>query len=111
MVEWYAQIYSDGITKHTLDLVKDKVEKQKIQFPVFLVTLASNPNNLLDVIPVNELLFPYYQRRTTFVLGVASSRKQAKLMAASIVAKVYEETGDFQIREWCQQADTNVEME
>ena len=100
MVKWYKDLFLDGITRHTVSLIKNCVEQQKIQYPVFCVAFASNDKNLLDVLHVNELLFPYYKRRTTYILGLASSRQQAKIMAAAIVTKVYQETGDFAVREF-----------
>lgn len=100
MVRWYKDLFLDGITKHTVGRIKKDIEKEKLQYPIFLVALASNEKNLLDVMNVNELLFPYYHKRTTYILGLASSRQQAKIMAAAIVSKVYQENGDCDIRSY-----------
>lgn len=98
MVRWYKDLFLDGITKHTAGQIQKGIEKERIQYPIFLVALASNEKNLLDVMNVNELLFPYYKKRTTFILGLASSRQQAKIMAAAIVSKVYQDTGNCDVR-------------
>lgn len=100
MVRWYTDLFLDGITKHTVRLIQQRIEKEKLQYPIFLVALASNESNLLDVMNVNELLFPYYKRRTTHILGLAVSRQQAKIMAAAIVSKVYQDTGDWDVRSY-----------
>ncbi len=100
MVQWYTDLFLDGITKHTVEHIRDRVGKRRIQYPVFAVTYASNEKNLLDVININELLLEYYQKCNIYILGVASSRQQAKIMAAAIVSKVFEETNSFEIREY-----------
>lgn len=100
MIKWIEPLYMDGITKHVADLVMEKSKSEKLQYPVFLVTFPTNENNLLDIIAVNELLFPYYKKKDTYVLGMASSRQQAKIMAASIISKVYEETGGFDLKSY-----------
>lgn len=100
MITWIEPLYMDGITKHVADFVMKKAKLEKVQYPVFLVTFPTNENNLLDIIDVNELLFPYYKKRNTHVLGMASSRQQAKIMAAAILSKVYDETGDFDLKSY-----------
>lgn len=102
MVRWYKDLFLDGITKHTASKIKQQIEKEKLQYPIFLVALASNENNLLDVMNVNELLFSYYKKRTTYILGLASSRQQAKIMAAAIISKVYQDTGECDVRSYVQ---------
>ena len=100
MVEWYKDLYLDGITKGQVERLKSYIEKEKLQYPIFCITLASNPNNLLDIMNVNELLFPYYKRKQILILGLASSRQQAKIMVAGMIEKVYRETGDFDVRSY-----------
>lgn len=102
MVEWQKDLYLDGITKHMVHKIKDRVERERVQYPFFIVSLASNENNLLDIMHINELLFPYYRKRTTRVLGVAGSRQQAKIMAAAIISKVYQDTGTCDVRKFFQ---------
>lgn len=100
MVRWYKDLFLDGITKHTVKGIQQRIGKEKLQYPIFLVALASNEDNLLDVMNVNELLFSYYKKRTTYILGLAGSRQQAKIMAAAIVSKVYQDTGDCDVRNY-----------
>lgn len=102
MVEWLDQLYLDGFTKRAAKHIKEKVEKEKFQYPVFCVSLAFNPDNLLDIINVNELLFPYYKKQTCYILGLASSRRQAMIMAAAILTKLYRETGSLDVRSFYQ---------
>lgn len=100
MVEWYKDLYLDGITKGQVERLKFYIEKEKVQFPVFCITLASNHENLLDIMNVNELLFPYYKKKQILILGLASSRQQAKIMAAGMIDKVYQQTGGFDVRNY-----------
>lgn len=102
MVEWQKDLYLDGITKHMVHKIKDRAERERVQYPFFIVSLASNENNLLDIMHINELLFPYYRKRITRVLGVAGSRQQAKIMAAAIISKVYQDTGTCDVRQFFQ---------
>ena len=100
MIEWYEDLYLDGITKKNVQSIKKQIEKKKLKYPYFCVTIATNENNLLDIMNVNELLFPYYANKDIFIVGLASTRKQAKYIAIAIVDKIYKETGGFDVRKY-----------
>lgn len=100
MVEWYKDLYLDGITGKFEAVVRDKIERERLQYPCFCIMLASNPNNLLDIINVNELLLPYYKKKKILILGLAASRNQGKTLAAHIIEEIYKETGGVDVRSY-----------
>ncbi|MBQ1689438.1 MAG: hypothetical protein II073_09190 [Lachnospiraceae bacterium] len=100
MIIWSEQLYMDEIAKRQKEKVQEHIKKGRLQFPFFLIILPTNPCNLLDIISVNDLRFSYYKKKQIKVLGMAGSRRYAKIIAAAIVAHVYEKTGDFQIAKW-----------
>jgi len=101
MIKWISTLYfSDNIKKHKQKKLMKDVEKGKLTFEVYSITLAMNEENLLDIINANELLFPYYQRKEIYVIGLAKSREEAKLLAVDILMDMYKETGGFKAREY-----------
>ena len=63
-----------------------------------MIAFASNENNLLDIIPAQELLLSGYPKRQLYVVGLAKGYDEAVEVAASIVDEVYRATGTFDIR-------------
>lgn len=98
MVIWYKHLYYKNFAGHQIEEWKEKIEKGKPLFPIYCVCLASSPFNLLDIMNVNELLFPYYQKKKVVIIGLAANRREAMELAAEIVEEVYTKTGDFDIR-------------
>lgn len=102
MVIWYEHLYYKNCggrqAKEWRKKITKRLEQKKPMFPIYCVCLASNPSNLLDIMNVNELLLPYYQKRNVVIIGLAGNRSEAMELASRIVLEVYEKTGDFNIR-------------
>lgn len=101
MIKWANKIYcSEYIKENKKKNIMKAIEKGKLKFEIYCITFASNSNNLFDIINVNELLFPYYQRREMYILGIANSREEAKLVVMDMLIEIYQNTGDFKVREY-----------
>jgi hypothetical protein len=101
MIRWADKLYlSEDIRQKKLFKLKKIIEKGKLTFEIYCITLASNPDNLFDIINVNELLFPYYERKDMYILGLADSKIEAKLLVKDMLLEIYTETGDFKVREY-----------
>lgn len=99
-MKWHKQLYvGDGIGSHA-DKVKWKIRHNAGQCSVYVITLASNPQNLLDIIPSRELLQKSYPKSQLYVLGLAKGYEEAVETAARIVLEVYKNTGGFALREY-----------
>ena len=61
-MDWYPRLYVDEKTgKETEKLVK-RIEEETYDKKIYLVTLAANPVNLLEIIPVTDLKIPLPER-------------------------------------------------
>jgi hypothetical protein len=101
MVRWSENLYlSDGIDPKKKRKLQKAIENGKLTFEVYCITMASNPNNLFDIINVNELLFQYYSRKDMFILGLATSKEEANLLVKDMIEEIYNKTGAFQVREY-----------
>lgn len=78
--------------------IKKRLSLGKPVVGVYLVALASNRENLIDIMDVKELIFPYYKRQRIDVIGMAYSKDAAMELTADIVNTVFLETGGFDVR-------------
>ncbi|MBQ3600452.1 MAG: hypothetical protein II992_04515 [Lachnospiraceae bacterium] len=108
MIIWYKHLYYEGQSGQKVEEWKRQIENQKLMFPIYCITLPTNPKNLLDIIPVNELLFPYYKRKNITVVGLAGTKMAAMQLVARIVDEVYKKTGGFDLQGFIQ-AEQNKE--
>lgn len=101
MIRWADKLYlSDNIKQKKMIKLMKSIEKGHLTFEVYCITFASNPSNLFDIINANEIIFPYYSQKGLYVLGLATSREQAKLVVKDMLVEVYQATGDFKVRDY-----------
>ena len=78
--------------------IKKRLSSGKPVIGAYLVALASNRDNLFDILDVKELIFPYYKRQRICVVGMTYSKDAAIELTADIVNTVFLETGGFDVR-------------
>lgn len=101
MIRWADKLYlsEDMKAKKKIKMMK-AIENGHLTFVVYCITIASNPNNLFDIMNANELLFHYYSQKGIDVLGLATSKEQAKFLVKDMLEEIYKETGGFKVREY-----------
>lgn len=77
-----------------------KVKKRSIFNAAYLLTLSSNPDNLIDIIHTRVVRQRYYPRKDMVVIGLAGSYEEAVQLAAEILSGLYTVQGDFNLREF-----------
>ena len=100
MITWYHNLYMDDRISKNADKIKSKIEENKPLLDIYCIALASNENNLFDIMNVNELLFQHYKRNKIYILGLARGRESAKSLVARMIEDVYRETKDVRAREY-----------
>lgn len=95
---WYEDLYVGESILHKTKKIKWKILHNAGQPSVYVITLASNEKNLLDIIPFRELMQKGYPKKNLFVVGLAKGYDEAIEVAASIVDEVYRRTGTFAVR-------------
>lgn len=97
---WYEDLYVGESIVHKTKKIKWKILHNAGQINIYVITLASNRENLLDIIPSQELLQKGYPKKELYVVGLAKGYEEAIEVAASIVDEVYRNTGEFQVEQY-----------
>lgn len=95
---WYDKLYVGESIVHKTTKIKWKIMHNAGQIGIYVITLASNRQNLLDIIPSYELMQRGYPKREMVIVGLAKGYDEAVEVAASIVDEVYRNTGTFAVR-------------
>lgn len=103
-MKWYRPlILGENAGKQKLRTLK-KVKNKKYQKDTYFITLPSNASNLLDIISVNQLLWPYYRNRKVraqiYVIGIAKGKDEAMEVVRTIIDETYRQTGGFDIAKY-----------
>ena len=99
-MKWYKDLYLGESLAQSATKVIRHIKSGKFLPDVYVVSFASNPENLLDIIPSRELLQPAYPKEGLRIIGVARGKKEAIRLVQQIVEEVYTQTGDVQIRQY-----------
>lgn len=97
---WYDDLYVGMSIVHKTKKIKWKICHNAGQINIYVIALASNEKNLLDIIPAQELLQKGYPKRELYIVGLAKGYDEAVEVAVSIVDEVYHRTGTFAIRSY-----------
>lgn len=97
---WHDKLYVGESIIHKTKKIKWKICHNAGQINIYVIALASNEQNLLDIIPAQELLQKGYPKKGIYVVGLAKGYDEAVEVAASIVSEVYQATGAFAVREY-----------
>lgn len=100
MVVWSEKLYIGEQAEKSCKKVQKKLENGKLVPGFFLITRPSNENNLFDILPTAELLFPYYKRQTLLVYGLAKGKAEAESMIVSMLEDVWRETDGLCCKEY-----------
>ncbi|MCA5959904.1 hypothetical protein LC724_04255 [Blautia sp. RD014234] len=85
--------------KETKKLIR-KINQGAGVIDIYLVTLAVNPANSLEIISANYLLQKPIRRNCPMIVGLCSGYYEAVELVEQIAEEVYEETGAMDIRGW-----------
>ena len=99
-MDWYQEFYAGESIAGKKEKVKQKILRNAGMVNIYVITLSSNPENLLDIIPSWELMQNCYPKSELLVVGVDRGYENAIELASVIIMDVYQETGTFQIRDY-----------
>lgn len=97
-MKFYRELYlSPGLEKKK-DKIIGKLRDGKIQMNIYIVTLASNEKNQLEICHSALLFQPYYSKKDYFVVGIANGHEEAVELVEEITKEVYNKTKGADIR-------------
>ena len=89
-----------GITPEKLDKIKKKIEKRPLHTDFYLIALAGNKNDLLDIYSSRYLGQKYYESNVPYVCGLADNHSDAVALVEQIVTDCLSKRGDLKVREF-----------
>ena len=95
-------MYVDEFLQKKLHRTKRLLEQNKGDLFVYCIILSENENNLFDILSGMELRFSYYKNKEIVVVGLAGSKKSAAKIVAQIVEEMYNQTGEFNVKQFFQ---------
>ncbi|MFA9375708.1 MAG: hypothetical protein ACERKZ_03025 [Lachnotalea sp.] len=99
-MRWYRNLYIGKTVRDRRYKIVWKVKHRAGQVGVYLITLSSNKENLLDIFDSSILLQPYYKKENIFIVGIACGYDEAIEVTTQIIEELYNETGSFDIRQY-----------
>ena len=99
-MRYYKHLYlMEGLEKKK-DRIIRKLEENKFQVNIHIITLSQNEKNHLEIYNSVQLLQPDYPYEDFFVVGIAKGYEDAVELVEQIVQEVYNETKGADIRSY-----------
>ena len=99
-MRWALNLYTTETTRKKLPQIMKNLQERKLQAKVWLITIASNEQNLLDVFHSIHYMQPLFEKLNPDVVGIAENEEAAKELVVQITEDVYRETGSFDVRSY-----------
>lgn len=98
---YHPRLYlGDSISGKKLDKIKRRLHTKPLLANVFLITIASNPRDQLDILDARQIAQPYYRGVQLDVVGIASDHEEAVVLVEQIVKECLRERGDCALKEY-----------
>ncbi|MBO5303866.1 MAG: hypothetical protein J6A92_07440 [Lachnospiraceae bacterium] len=107
-MKWHRDLFVGESISRKQKKIKWKIMHNAGQLRIYVITLAANPANLLDIIPSWELLQKYYPKKDLYIIGLAGDYDEALVLAGKIVQEVYTKTKGFDIRSYIKKRGTQI---
>ncbi len=101
-MRWAVNLYTTEKTKKKLPVIMQRIRKRKIQPGLWIVTIASNEKNLLDIFSSVYYLQPMFSKMNPDIVGIAENEESAKELTVQILQDIYEKEGNFDVRSYFQ---------
>lgn len=99
-MEWADNLYVSESAAEKKDIIMQKADRGVGMVKVYLITLASNPDNLFDIFHAAHLKQSAFYSQDLKVVGIAESKGEATELVAQMISDIYEQTGEFQVRDY-----------
>ncbi len=99
-MKWYKDLYIGEEAGKKKNKIIKQLEQRKIAAGVYVITLASNGKDLLDILPAFMLLKEQCRERE--ILGLAVTKEEAFEVCEKIILDVFQKTGAYAVRSFFQ---------
>ena len=97
-MRWAVNLYTTEKTKKMLPRIMHKIRAGKLQPGIWLITIASNEQNLLDNFHSVYYMQQMFAKLNPDIVGIAESEDAAKELLLQMTEDMYRETGAFDVR-------------
>ena len=93
-MKWMNRLYVGVKAAEQRDKIIDCICQGQIQMDAYVLMLATNPENQLDILSANYLLQPYYRGQEDLtIVGIAKGKDEAFLVLQVIVEEAMKTLG------------------
>ena len=99
-MKWYHNLFlGEKIAPKHKQIIR-KIKRNKLTPNVYVISFASNPCNLFDIIPAVELTQKGYPTESIQIIGLAEGKIEAFEVIRQIVDETYQKTGNTNAKEY-----------
>lgn len=99
-LKWYPELYAGEDAGSRQKKIIRRLNQNAGMLDIYLVTLASNPANLLEIISSAYLQQKAVRRNLPMIVGIAKGYDEAVNVTVSIIEEVYKATGALDVRSY-----------
>lgn len=100
-LQFFSKLYlGEGINADKLDKIKKRLEERPVLSNVYVITLAKNPENQLEIYDAKQLAQSYYVKYPPYIVGLASDYDEALTVLEQIVQECFRARGDCRLKEF-----------
>lgn len=97
-MNWYQNLYLGKNAEKRKDSLMEKLDVGQTNFPVYLITLAPEEANQLEILTAPNYWRQAARKGTPMVVGLALGMREAKEVVTRIAEDVYRATGTANLR-------------
>ena len=90
-MRWAVNLYTTEKTKKHLPGIMRNVRRRRLQPGLWLITIASNEQNLLDIFHSACYLQPMFAKMNPDIVGLAESEEQARTLVLEMLEDVWKQ--------------------
>lgn len=96
-MKWYDKLYVGESIKGKEARIKWNINHNAGTISIYVIALASNPDNLLDMIPARELMQKGYPKQNLRIIGLAKGYDEGVEVITQIIHDTYQNTGNVDV--------------
>lgn len=100
---FFQDLYLGDKISSKIEQIMKKLNNGKPVLELYLITMAKNPDNMLEIIPQKEILQKGYPNKEMRIVGLAKGKKEAYKLVQHIVEESVEKTGCADVRDYLNQ--------
>lgn len=97
---WYDDLYVSENIRKKAGKIKWKIDHNAGLLQMYVIALAGNSKNLLEIISTKELMQRNYPKKGLVIVGMAKGYEEAVAIAATIIVETMNELGNTDVKKY-----------